>query len=313
MMKYCKYLSIFLSTFILLFISAPVFSAEKLAPLTILLDWFPNPDHAPLFVAQEQGYFKQEGLDVHIIGPANPSDSVKLVAAGKADIGITYQPQLLVDQARGLPLVQLGTLINVPLSCVAVSTKSNIVSLKDLNHKTVGYSSSGTDQLILNAMLNSVHLDTRHIKLINVNYNLIQALMTHQVDGITGIMRNVEIVQLQLKKFPVRVFYPELYGVPSYSELIYVVNKKKRNDPRFKQFLTAVTKGENYLQQHPDSSFTLFAKNHPELNNTLNQQIWATTLPYFAKDPSEINHEQETKLKQFLDKQGLLKHYGLPF
>src|SRR5689334_8253966 len=95
----------------LLFIQS-VFASEK---TTVLLDWFINPSHAPIFVAKEKGFFKEQNLDVEIIGPADPSDPPKLIAAGKGDIAITYEPQFMIQKSKGLPLAHIGTLINHPL------------------------------------------------------------------------------------------------------------------------------------------------------------------------------------------------------
>jgi len=268
-----------------LLFSKQVFGLEK---LTVILDWFPNPNHAPLFVAEQKGFFKQQGLDVSLIGPANPADGPKLVAANKADIAVTYEPQLMLDQKQGLPLTQIGTLISSPLGCLAVSAKSDIYTIKDLKGKTIAYSTAGVDIITLGKVLNSAGLSIKDVKLINVNYNLTQSLMTHRVDAITGIMRNFEVVQMELAGFPVRVFYPEKYGVPPYPELIYVANKDylKSHQDKFTKFLDAAKQGEDYLQQRPDESWKLFSKNHPELNNELNKRAWFATLPYFAKNPT---------------------------
>jgi putative hydroxymethylpyrimidine transport system substrate-binding protein len=271
--------------FSLLF-STSIFALEK---LTVILDWFPNPNHAPLFVAQQQGFFKQQNLEVNLVGPANPADPPKLVAVNKADIAITYQTQLLLDQKQGLPLVQIGTLIDQPLGCIAVSAKSNIHSIQDLKGKTIAYSVAGVDILNLKTILHSAGLNLKDVTLINVNYDLTQALMTHRVDAITGIMRNFEVIQMTLADFPVRVFYPEKYGVPDYAELIFIANSRqfKNNPVKFRKFLQSVKQGEDYLQQHPQQSWLLFAKNHPELNNELNKRAWFATLPYFAKNPEK--------------------------
>ncbi|MFN7097873.1 MAG: ABC transporter substrate-binding protein, partial [Gammaproteobacteria bacterium] len=122
-------------------------------PLTVLLDWYPNPDHAPLFVAQEHGFFKQHGLDVKLVSPTDPGDPLKLVAAGKADIAITYQPTLLMAVDEGIPVIRIGTLIATPLNAVAVLKSSDIHTVADLNGKKIGYSTDGTNHVMLNTLL----------------------------------------------------------------------------------------------------------------------------------------------------------------
>lgn len=279
---------------------------KSLTKLTIILDWFANPDHAPLFVAQQQGFFQQQGLDVKLIGPANPADSPKLVAAGQADLALTYQPQLYLEVQQGLPLVRIATLINTPLNCLAVNAKSNIQTINDLKGKSIGYSSGGVDSAMLHAMLASHGISTKDVTLIDVNYDLTQALMTGKVDAVTGIMRNFELIQMQLAGFQSRVFYPETNGVPPYDELIIVANKKELNDPRLSRFLIALKQGEDYLQQHPQQSWDIFAKNHPELNNELNRKAWFATLPVFAKNPAILDVGRYNKFAQFMQAQGLI-------
>ena len=105
--------------------------------LTVLLDWFVNPDHAPLFVAQEAGYFKDAGLEVELIAPADPNDPPKLVAAGKADVAISYQPQLHIQVDQGLPLRRIGTLVATPLNSLVVLADGPIKSIADLKGRKI--------------------------------------------------------------------------------------------------------------------------------------------------------------------------------
>lgn len=284
----------------------PSTNQNSLSQLTVILDWFANPDHAPLFVAQQQGFFKQLGLDVKLIGPADPADPPKLVAAGKADLAVTYQPQLYLQIQQGLPLVRIATLINSPLNCLAVNANSQINHLSDLKGKSIGYSTGGIDSAMLHAMLAKDKITLNDVKLIDVNYDLTQALMTGKVDAVTGIMRNFEIIQMRLAGFHPKAFYPENYGMPAYDELIIVANNKELSDPRLPKFLIALKEGEDYLQQHPQQSWEIFAKNHPELNNELNKEAWFATLPLFAKNPAALDVKRYQTFAKFMLAQGLI-------
>jgi putative hydroxymethylpyrimidine transport system substrate-binding protein len=280
------------------------FGAEK---LIVLLDWFANPDHAPLFVAQEQGFFKEQGLDVDLIGPADPSDPPKLVAAGKADIAITYQPQYLQQIDQGLPLILIGTLIDKPLNCLTVLKTSSITSVGDLKGKTIGYSAGDMNSTMLKVMLEKNGLSLNDVNPINIHYDLTQALLSGKVDAVTGMMRNFEILQLELAGHPARVFYPEQNGMPNYSELVFVANKNQAHDPRFAKFLIAVKAGNDYLQKHPQATWNAFSAAHPELKDDLNQKAWFATLPYFAKNPAEVNKESFLRFADFMYQNGLIK------
>lgn len=298
----------FLLTIALCLFSAMAFSATNSATtnnpplqhLTIILDWFANPTHAPLFVAQQQGFFKQQGLDVNIIAPANPDDPPKFVAAGKADLALTDQPELLMSVQQGLPLVRVATLINEPLRCMAVKANSGINSIKDLKGKSIGYAVGGIDVAMLQTMLAAHGLTLQDVKLINVNYDLTQALLTGRVDAVIGIIRNFELIQMKLAGFHAQAFYPEQNGVPKYDELILVANRSELKDPRLPLFIKALKQGYAYLQQHPQQSWQMFAQHHPEINNELNRQSWFMTLPDFAQNPNQFSADKYNNFAQFM-------------
>lgn len=282
-------------------------SADTTKPLTLVLDWFTNPDHAPIYVAQQQGFFKQQGIEVNIINPADPSDGSKWVAAGKADLAVTYQPQLVIQVSQGLPLIRIATLIDNPLNCLAVSADSNIKKIADLKGKTIGYSSGAVDKATLNIMLEKNGLTINDIKLINVRYNLTQALLSGKVDAVTGIMRNFELIEMELVGKPARAFYVEENGMPSYDELVIVANHNHLHDSRLPKFVNALQQGAQYLKAHPENSWLQFAKNHPELNNELNHQAWAATIPYFSVAPANYDPVRYEKLALFLQQQSLIQ------
>ncbi len=126
--------------------ATPAFAADK---MTLILDWFVNPDHGPIIVAQEKGYFTNAGLEVEIIAPADPSDPPKLVAAGKAEMAISYQPQLHLQIHEELPLIRVGTLVATPLNCLLVLEDGPIKSIADLKGKKVGFSVAGVEEALL--------------------------------------------------------------------------------------------------------------------------------------------------------------------
>lgn len=283
--------------------SSAAMAGEK---LTLVLDWYINPDHAPIMVAEQIGAFKAEGLDVTIIPPSDPSLPPRMVAARQADLAITYQPQLHFFADDGLPLVRVGTLINTPLNTV-ITLDKRITSPSGLKGKTVGYSVSGIEQVTLSTMMKHQKLSLKEIKMINVNFQLTSALLAGQVDAVIGGYRNIEAEELRLQgKDPV-VLNVEDYGVPAYDELVIVANRDSVNEPKVKKFLAALKKGNDYLQKHPQESWLAFAKAHPELNTELNRVAWQKTLPLFARDPAWLDVKRYTDYEQFLFNNKLLK------
>lgn len=296
---------IILLFFALLLFSVNVFADSK--SLTLLLDWYLNPDHAPLFVAEQYGFFKQQGLDVTLVSPTDPGDPLKLVAAGKADIAVSYQPSLLIAVDAGIPVARIGTLIPMPLNSLAVLQSSSIHSVADLRGKKIAYSVDGTDHALLDTMLASAGLREQDVTLINVHYGLTQALMSGKVDAVTGIMRNFEPFEMADNGHPARLFNYEEYGVPSYDELIFVTRKEELNDPRLPKFLAALTKATHYLINHPESTWLAFAKAHPELNNEVNRQAWFATVPRFAVRPAAMDANRYQRFAEYFQAHGVIK------
>ncbi|QCG88697.1 ABC transporter substrate-binding protein [Azospirillum sp. TSH100] len=284
--------------------SLPASAQEK---LSVMLDWFVNPDHAPLVVAQEKGFFKDAGLEVTLTAPADPNDPPKLVAAGGTDIAVSYQPQLILQVDEGLPLVRIGTLVSTPLNSVVVLRDGPVKSLKDLKGRKVGYSIAGFEDALLGAMLEKQGLSLKDVELVNVNFSLSPSLLSGQVDAVVGAFRNFELNQMEIEKHPGRAFYPEEEGVPPYDELILVARKDKANDPRFKRFLAAVERATLYILNHPEESQAAFVKGRPELNDELNRRAWADTLPRFSHSPAALDAERYTRFAEFLKARGLIK------
>jgi putative hydroxymethylpyrimidine transport system substrate-binding protein len=283
--------------------ASSVHAADK---LTVLLDWFVNPDHAPLVIAKEGGYFERHGLDVDLIAPADPSAPPRLVAAGQGDIAVDYQPSLMLQVKEGLPLVRFGTLIASPLNCLIVLQDGPVKSIADLKGKKIGYSVASFQDAYLDAILKSGGLTRQDVTEVNVNFNLVTALLSGQVDAAIDGYRNFELIQLRQEGKPGLAFYPEDHGVPPYDELIYVVARDKVNDPRLPRFLAAVKEATAFIVAHPDEARDMFMKSHPDLNDALNREAFGATLPFFARDPAPLDAARYDRFAAFLKESGLL-------
>ncbi|MEX2455616.1 MAG: ABC transporter substrate-binding protein [Rhodospirillaceae bacterium] len=284
--------------------AVPAAAAEK---MTVLLDWFINPDHGPLYVALERGYFRDAGLDVEFRAPADPNDPPKLVAAGKADLAISYQPQLHMQVDNGLPLVRIATLVATPLSSLVVLRDSPVKSVTDLKGRTVGFSVGGFEDAILRAMLEKNGLKLSDVKLVNVNFSLSPALISGKVDAVIGAYRNFELNQLDILGRPGRAFYVEEEGVPAYDELIVVANRKDLDRQALRGFVAAIERGVQYLVDYPDESWTLFIKGRKDLDDELNRRAWRDTLPRFALRPGALDQSRYATFAEFLKSMDLVK------
>ncbi|BBE73853.1 ABC transporter substrate-binding protein [Oharaeibacter diazotrophicus] len=277
--------------------AAPAAAADK---LTVLLDWFVNPDHAPLLVAEDIGAFAEAGLDVEIVPPADPAVPPRLVAAGQADIAISYQPQLYFFAEEGLPLVRIGTLIDTPLNTVIALKSSGIRAIADLKGRKVGFSVSGIEEATLGDMLQHAGLSIGDVTMVNVNFQLVASLLAGQVDAVIGGYRNIEVSELVEQGADPVVFNVEDHGVPTYDELVIVANRADLGEDKLKRFLAALAKGTAYLRAHPDETWTHFAAAHPELDTPVNRRAWSETIPHFAEDPFTLDVARYEAYGRFL-------------
>ena len=291
----------FLAVFAVL--STPAMAADK---ITVMLDWFVNPDHGPLFVALERGEFEKRGLEVELIAPADPNDPPKLVAAGRADLAITYQPQLHLQVAQGLPLTRIGTLVATPLASLVVLADGPITSIAHLKGKKVGFSVGGFEDALLGAMLAKHGLSLDDVELVNVNFSLSPSLMSGQVDAVIGAYRNFELNQMDINGRPGRAFYLEEEGVPAYDELIIVAKNDRLSEPAFAAFVDAIEAATQFMINRPDEAWKLFIKGRKELDDELNRRAWRDTLPRFALRPAALDRGRYDRFAAFLKGRGLI-------
>jgi putative hydroxymethylpyrimidine transport system substrate-binding protein len=277
-------------TAIALFLSLVlVTSAQARDRLTVLLEWFVNPDHAPLVVARELGLFEKAGLEVELLPPADPSIVPRMVASGQVEIGIHYQPNLYLDHAAGIPLVRFGTLVETPLNTLTVLADGPIAGIEDLAGKRIGFSVSGFEDAMLGRMLEQAGVDP------------------DSVDATIGGFRNFELTQLRLEGHEGRAFYPEEHGVPVYDELIFVTRPELVEDDRLRRFLEAVEQGAIHVTNHPQQSWELFIAAYPDLDDALNRQAWIDTLPRLAKRPFAMDRARYARFGAFMVDSGLIE------
>ncbi|PTV97322.1 putative hydroxymethylpyrimidine transport system substrate-binding protein [Rhodobacter aestuarii] len=275
-------------------------------PLTVMLDWFVNPDHGPIIVANARGYFAHAGLDVTIIPPADPADPPKMAAAGQVDIAVSYQPQLYLAHDAGLGLKRVGTLINSPLYCVMVDAAGPVQNMADLKGRSIGFSLAGIEEALLHRMLRFNGVDPAQTTQINVNFALTPALVAGQVEAVSGAFRNFELHQMAAAGHEGRCFLPEENGVPPYDELIYVARADLAGDARISRFLAATARAAQEIAADPAQGWADFKTHAPELDDPLNAKAWEDSWPHFARDPVALDAERYAAFGAFLAESGLI-------
>ena len=294
----------FVAILVSFLLASPALATDK---MTLLLDWFVNPDHGPIIVADELGFFADQNLEVEIVAPADPSDPPKLVAAGRAELAVSYQPQLHLQVAQGLPLIRVGTLVATPLNCLLVLKDGPIKQISDLNGGKVGFSVAGVEEALLTAILTKHGLSVSDIDLVNVNWSLSPSVMSGQADAVLGAFRNFELNQMEIEGVEGRCFYIEEEGVPTYDELIYVANKEKMDADLIRRFLQATELATQYIVNHPQESWEVFKSSSTELDDALNAKAWVDTLPRFALRPEALDEGRYNRFEAFLAASGLVE------
>ena len=245
----------------------------------VVLDFFPNADHAAIYAAP----FSKHGLDVKIRTPSDPSAPLKLLAAGKADLAVSYEPEVLRARDKGLPVVAVAALVRVPLTSIVSLPRAGIAKPADLRGKTVGTAGIDYQSAYLKAMAPPGYRER------NVGFDLVPALVSGKVDAVMGAYWNYEAVQLRQKGRDPRVIRIEQAGVPTYDELVIAARESEVRDhpDRIRKFLAALSEGAASLKQDPARADDALLAANKDLDPQLQRASIKATLPYFLPKPGK--------------------------
>jgi putative hydroxymethylpyrimidine transport system substrate-binding protein len=256
-------------------------SAASAKRFTVMLDWFPNADHAALYAAIAHGYFRAVGLNVAPIVPSETAEPLKLLAAGKVDMAISYEPQLLLARDQGLKLVSIAALVQRPLTSIIALPEAHVSSIAQLAGKTVGTAGIPYQTAELHTVLAHAGVNPASVREVNVGFNLVPAMLSGKVAATIGGYWNYEAVQLRLMhKHPVVIPVNEA-GVPTYDELVLVVREGEAHvDAQdLRAFLQALARGEHAVRSDPAAAAKLILEANPSLEEELQLQSIEQTLP----------------------------------
>jgi putative hydroxymethylpyrimidine transport system substrate-binding protein len=250
-------------------------------PLSLTLDFYPNADHAGIYMAQKLGYFEEAGLDVEIQTPADPAAPLKLVAAGQADLAISYEPEVVLAHEKGLDAIAIGALVNRPLTSMIWLAKSGIKGVADLKGKTVATAGIPYQEAFLNTILARAKLSPDAVKEVNVGFGLLPALLGGSAEAMLGGYSNVEGVDLRMRgKDPVVTPVDQL-GVPTYDELVLVANRGAlaAEPEKFRLFIAALQRGTEAAVKQPGAATKAVLEANHDLDPKLTEAEVEATLP----------------------------------
>jgi putative hydroxymethylpyrimidine transport system substrate-binding protein len=263
---------------------------KKLQDLTVLLDWFPNADHVPMYAAQQQGIFAKHGLNIEFLPPSDPSAPLKLVAAGKYPLAVNYQPSVTIARSQGLPVKSIGVLVEHPLNTISFLKASGIKTPADLKGKTIGYAVAPLDVVLFETIAREAGLAKGDYELINIGFNITPSLLSGKVHAVIGAYWNYEINELALEGHPAGYFPLEKHGVPDFYELVVISNDAfLQNKPETaKQFMMAIQEGLAYTKQNPEDALAAYFKANPDVRKELDAKAFEATLPVFANSQTQL-------------------------
>ncbi len=256
--------------------------------LKLMLDWFPNVDHLPVFVARDKGYFAENGIRVDIISPSETSDALKLAASGHVDLAVSYQPQTIMAADQGIAVKVVAPLVTHPLTTLLFLKGRGIETPADLSGQKIGYTVPGLMDILLDAFagLNGIQDFTP----VNVGFTILPALASNQVAAVMGPFKTYETVTMAGHGYEAGFFELEKYGIPDYEELIFVCGKNalKEKPQAIKGFVAALEKALAHTATRPDDALAVYLKAVPEADPAIETRAFELTRPYFA---TRISHD----------------------
>jgi putative hydroxymethylpyrimidine transport system substrate-binding protein len=262
----------------------------KTLPLTLMLDYFPNADHVGVYQAVAEGDFAHAGLRVHVQAPSDPSAPLKDLLSRRADVAISYEPELMLARNRGEPLAAFGAIVQEPLTSIMSVASEHITSVANLRGHTIGYAGIPYQRAYLDTILTRAHIPISSVKLVDVGENLVPAMLTGRVAATIGAYWNYEAIQLAEKGKHPNVIRVNQVGVPNYDELVLVATKTtlatKSNEIR--DFVQALGRGYESARRDPQAAVANLVRMNPGLDSKFQLASVEATLPaFFPSDPSK--------------------------
>ena len=281
---------------------------KDLREVNVVLDWYPNAIHTFLYTAIERGYYEEEGLDVQIRFPANANDALSMVAAGKAEIGMYYQQDLIQAVANQKASIRsIGAIVQSPLNIILSLKDKNITSPKDMVGKTIGYGGTVLSESLVKCMMEYVGADASDVNLVDVGFDLMSSMTTGNVDATIGCLVNHEVPQMEGEGFELNYFPVSGYGIPNYYEEVFLTNNKLlEEEPEVVEgFLRASKKGFDDFKADPDGCLAILMNNQNEANFPLTQSVeeqsCKTLLPLMETDSAEFLSQTEECWQENID------------
>jgi putative hydroxymethylpyrimidine transport system substrate-binding protein len=268
----------------------PSATAGRTEPLKVMLDWYPNADHAGLYAAQASGEYERAGLDVEFVTPPYAAAPLKLVAAGRVDLAISYEPDVMLARDQGADVVAVGALVQKPLTALMSLGDKAITDPAQLAGKTVGTAGIPYQSAYLDTILAKAGVDKSSVKEVNVGFKLTQAMIAKKVDATIGAFWNVEGIQLEQAGRKPHIVRMEDVGVPTYDELVLAAARKRLDEgtaSRIRRFLQATARGYAMVRDDPQTGVDALLKANRDLDPKLTAASVKASVPVFFPEDDD--------------------------
>ena len=246
-------------------------SDSETVTVDIELDWYPNTNHAGIFVAQDRGFFEDEGINVEIKEPADPALVAQLVGSGERDFGVFYQTDTLLARNEGVPVVAVRSIVQRPLNCIMALQSSGITRPADLKGKKIGYPGIDWNISLLETMLESDGLTLDDVEVVDIGWTLWPTLASGTVDALIGAYWSHESYVLEDEGYPVNIIYADDHDVPAYYEMMLITSEQMIDEQPdvVRRFANAFVKGYEWSRDNPTEAIdTLVRLNQEQLEDT---------------------------------------------
>jgi putative hydroxymethylpyrimidine transport system substrate-binding protein len=288
-------------------------------PVSLMLDYLPNADHAGIYAAQADGLFDKSKIDLKIQTPSDPAAPLKLLAAGKVDLAISYEPEVLLARDQGLQVVSIAAIVQRPLTSVISIKGSGVETIRDLKGKKIGTAGIPYQSAFLKTMLTEANLQPEDVKEVNVGFNLVPAMLSKKVDATLGAFWNYEGVQLAQSKKDPNIIKVDDAGVPTYNELVLVarVDDLRKQGPLIRRTVQAIADGYSAVRKDPEKAADQLVKANPDLDKKLQLASIKATLPVFFPKNDDFpfgfqNSRQWAKFGAWMLQNDLIKSAAAP-
>ncbi len=280
----------------------------SLSKISLMLDWFPNADHVPVYVAQKKGIFKNNGLDVEILVPAETADPLKIAASGKVDVAINYMPEVVIARSQGLKVKSIGVLVEHPLITILYLQDSGIRKPTDLKGKRIGYAVPHLQEILFRAFARFNGLRDDDYELINIGFNITPSLLTHRVDAVIGAYRNYEKNEIELEGKKTGMFLLEENGIPDFYELVFISSDRviEKKEEELRAFVKSIDEAIRWTREHPEEALEIYFRANPDVRKDLDRKAFYDTIDLYAHSQVQ-SPEKWKKFIEFAVKEGIIK------